>query len=147
MNTIRCPRCCMEKDESYFSIARGRKNGRQLYCKECYKIINSETYKRSPERRTRIKQSRDNHREEIQRTIIEYLSGKKCERCGFDNILALEFHHRDRGLKAFNVSTSVRTQYSIKKIVEEINKCEVLCSNCHRILEAEINNSFKFRNK
>lgn len=55
-----------------------------------------------------------------------------CCRCGFDNPLALEFHHRDPSTKSFTISHKA-WQVSEERLLEEIAKCEVLCSNCHRI--------------
>lgn len=58
-----------------------------------------------------------------------------CARCGYrDNARALEFHHRDPSLKEFNVSE--RKGRAWAKTKAEVRKCEVLCSNCHKIEEA-----------
>jgi hypothetical protein len=59
----------------------------------------------------------------------------KCERCGENHPACLEFHHRDQAKKDCEVSKMVRTS-SIERILEEIAKCDVLCSNCHRKLHA-----------
>jgi len=55
---------------------------------------------------------------------------KKCFYCGYDKcVAALDFHHIDTN-KEFKIS-NVRC-YSKKKLKAEIDKCIVLCSNCHR---------------
>jgi hypothetical protein len=58
------------------------------------------------------------------------LLGSKCNRCGYDkHIGALEFHHlRD---KDFNIGNFTNSAWN--KIKKEIEKCELICSNCHRI--------------
>ena len=55
-----------------------------------------------------------------------------CARCGFADYRALEFHHH-QGEKDFNVADMIRSGLSTNKIKLEIEKCVVLCSNCHQI--------------
>lgn len=61
---------------------------------------------------------------------IEYLGGK-CIRCGHQGWAAtFEFHHRDPSKKEFQISSGNTNSWnSIKK---EVEKCDLLCSNCHR---------------
>jgi len=58
----------------------------------------------------------------------------KCKDCPVDNPIILNFHHRDREEKKFNVSSMCATR-SWKSILEEIKKCDVLCYNCHHLQE------------
>jgi hypothetical protein len=61
---------------------------------------------------------------------IEY-SGGECKLCGYKKCpAALEFHHRDPTLKEFSWDR-LRGQ-SWASIVKELDKCDLLCSNCHR---------------
>lgn len=54
-------------------------------------------------------------------------------KCGEDHPACLDFHHRDGpGNKKSKISMMVHQAYTIKAILEEIAKCDVLCSNCHR---------------
>lgn len=58
--------------------------------------------------------------------------GGKCNRCGYNtNIVALEFHHIIQDTKEFNIGMAANKSW--ESIVEEVSKCELLCSNCHRI--------------
>jgi hypothetical protein len=54
-----------------------------------------------------------------------------CEICGENHPACLEFHHLDPSLKKFAVSAR-RNRPSLKKLQEEIAKCQALCANCHR---------------
>lgn len=76
------------------------------------------------------------HRQKIKEKGIEYKGGK-CERCGYDKCSrALEFHHTSPNEKDFNIS-----KYSVlawNKIKIELDKCILLCANCHRELHEEI---------
>ena len=61
--------------------------------------------------------------------LIKYLGGK-CIKCGYDkNISVLEFHHIDAEDKDFTLSAGIKNWEAMKK---EADKCELLCSNCHR---------------
>ena len=62
---------------------------------------------------------------------IMLLSGKVCERCGFDDIRALEFHHRDPSQKEYTVGTLMTK--GLERLLKEVNKCEIICANCHAI--------------
>ena len=60
-----------------------------------------------------------------------------CLRCGYDrSIVAIEFHHSDPNKKERLVSDLVRTvsPWGINKhkVLEEVDKCEIICSNCHQ---------------
>ena len=59
-----------------------------------------------------------------------------CVDCGEDNPIILEFDHV-RGEKKSNVSDMGNQSYSIESVQKEIDKCEVRCANCHRIVTYE----------
>lgn len=57
-----------------------------------------------------------------------------CSVCGYDKCIeALEFHHIDPTQKDYYISYLVE-KGSVNKLKEELKKCIVLCSNCHREL-------------
>ena len=55
----------------------------------------------------------------------------KCNRCPENHIACLEFHHIDPTEKEGNIGQICRN-YSTKRLLKEIEKCEILCANCHR---------------
>lgn len=55
-----------------------------------------------------------------------------CSRCGIDDPACLEFHHEDDDRKELGVGKMVNRMYAKDRITEEMRKCEVLCTNCHR---------------
>jgi hypothetical protein len=56
-----------------------------------------------------------------------------CEKCGYDkNLSALDFHHKEPGEKESQLDMRTLSNSSMKWIIEEFAKCEVLCANCHR---------------
>lgn len=61
---------------------------------------------------------------------IEYKGGK-CVVCGYNrSITAMEFHHLDPTQKDFGISSNSNRAWD--KIKEELDKCVLICSNCHR---------------
>lgn len=63
-------------------------------------------------------------------TIHEEAKASGCADCGEMDPIVLEFHHRDPAEKKFNVA-SARGK-SVPQLVSEIEKCDVVCANCHR---------------
>lgn len=45
----------------------------------------------------------------------------------------MDFDHKDKSLKLGNIAHMAVRNWSLEKIKQEINKCEVVCANCHRI--------------
>lgn len=67
--------------------------------------------------------------------LVEYKGGK-CERCGYNKCIeALEFHHLNPDEKDFGVSCG--STRSLKKLKTEVDKCIMVCANCHREIHAE----------
>ena len=59
-----------------------------------------------------------------------------CKSCGENRIPCLDFHHPNPKEKEYNVSKMI-IRYGKERILKEIKKCDVLCSNCHRIWHYE----------
>lgn len=73
-------------------------------------------------------------REEDRRKLIDKIKlSKGCLHCGYKkDAVALDFDHLNPSEKEFNISHLFATA-SIEKLMKEINKCQILCANCHRI--------------
>jgi hypothetical protein len=71
---------------------------------------------------------------ELKRRMVEY-KGAACQLCGYDGCLpALDFHHLDPAKKSFRLAGAhTRSWASLK---EELDKCLLVCSNCHIEIEA-----------
>jgi hypothetical protein len=70
---------------------------------------------------------------EIAASVIDL----KCS-CGEDRFVCLDFHHLDPSLKCFSISQVMgkwaTTKIHIEQFLAEVEKCIVLCANCHRVL-------------
>lgn len=80
--------------------------------------------------------SANRHRVERKLKMIEYKGGK-CSRCGYNKcIRALDFHHRNASEKTFTISGNHTISWVRLKI--ELDKCDLVCANCHREIEEAI---------
>ena len=100
-----------------------------------FKVKNPRTYK---DRRKYIIEAVSKRRKKIRIKAISYLGGK-CIKCGYSKYPeVLEFHHKDPLQKDFNVSSKGHCR-SWSRVQVEIEKCDLLCANCHRETHVELN--------
>lgn len=118
-----CTKCNKEKEitEFYSQKQRDTKDSTKVWhyrdslCKPCRSRYTTE------------------RRRNIKIRAIKYLGGK-CEHCQGKFIPAVyDFHHKDPSMKDFSIGKQLRTFEAIKK---ELDKCILLCSNCHRTLHS-----------
>lgn len=63
-----------------------------------------------------------------------YYKGSKCEKCGWSgNHLGFDFHHIDPNEKEFEMNTLFQKRKSWNNIKKELDKCQLLCTSCHRL--------------
>ena len=76
-------------------------------------------------------------RRAIKALAIEYKGGR-CQLCGYDKYQgALDLHHTDRKQKEFSISDKGHSR-SWERVKKELDKCILVCANCHREVEAGI---------
>lgn len=118
--TKKCKKCGIEKDESefyhFYQKSKKDKSKKWEYldsiCKKC-----------------RAKYS-DERRRNVKIKAIEYLGGK-CADCGVeDDPCIYDFHHLDPNEK--EISFGSKRSRSFESIKSELDKCVLLCANCHR---------------
>lgn len=91
-------------------------SGRKIQCKSCFN-----------------KQCTDNQKT-TKAKGVEFLGGK-CRRCGYNKSMsALEFHHKDPTQK----DPAYKLTWSWERLKPELEKCELLCANCHREVHEEL---------
>jgi hypothetical protein len=127
---FRCSRCLEVKPASEFSM-RGSSGGRpDTYCRPCRSEYGKEHY--ALNRRRYIDQTRVRNRrryEERTAFLVDYFKQNVCTDCGESDPVVLEFDHlRD---KEFDIASGIHYRSWIK-VLAEIEKCEVVCANCHR---------------
>jgi hypothetical protein len=112
-------------------------------CKETFSIENFSTRKRRGEDfpisycKTCERKLDLLKRRNYKSIFVEYKGGS-CEYCGYSKSLAaLEFHHRDPNAKDFSIS---KKNVLDEKTKAELDKCLLLCSNCHREVHENLTN-------
>lgn len=110
-----CRNCNSTHDLTDFPKA-GIVKGVQYYRHLCTKCYSTQKVDKSRERMLKFR---------------EYKKTLKCNRCGYDDHRALQFHHTDDNKEG---TPAVIARYrSWDSLMEELDKCEVLCANCHQI--------------
>lgn len=138
METQICCRCKEEKHYDEFSFKNKKRNVRQKTCKECFKIVRRKWYENHKEKII-IKNTKNRKKNTV--WFTEYKSTLKCSRCPENHPACLDFHHLNPNEKDFSVTAIANGTYSKKRIMKEIEKCEVLCSNCHRKHQYKLKNA------
>lgn len=123
-----CPKCGDEKSEEDFNwkIVGVR---RQSYCRKCsngsskeHYISNAASYRARNKRRVA----------EVKELVDAKKRDTPCADCGeFFHPCAMDFDHLHG--KRFDIGSAARLGYSNEEILKEIEKCEIVCSNCHRV--------------
>ena len=127
MEKLECQKCHEVKEVINFSINKKRKRGYHVWCKACVKQYDHNRHKRL---RTKILKQKKEWRRKTREWFIDYKKTLVCEKCGETRWYVLTFHHEDKELKEAVISVMVSTS-SIEAMKKEIEKCKVLCSNCH----------------
>lgn len=99
--------------------------------KEYHKEYHAKWYKDNSEMRKKQIADRKVY---VRNFIQEYKASSKCKNCPENHTATLDFHHRDSTKKVLEISKAARDGWGIAKLRREIEKCDILCSNCHRKL-------------
>lgn len=111
-----CTKCGQSKPFKDFYKKGGRKQGYASECKPCFNKTTHERQKKNKQK------------------YINYMGGK-CSICSYNRCMeALEFHHLDPSTKEINLSSG--RGYSFERAKKELDKCVLICSNCHREIHA-----------
>ena len=101
-------------------------------------------YQQKHHQRTKKKKRKQQNqlKDKRQHFVLEEMQrrGGKCAKCGFSDIRALDWHHLDPNEKVNSISEMVRDRVSMDKLQAELDKCELICANCHRIEEQRLGN-------
>lgn len=128
----RCSRCGGEKPLSEFHFRPDRLTP-MPHCKPCQNEYCREHYRANVGAYiTKAKRAKQRDRA----WYDDMKSKLRCEKCGEDDPACLDFHHNGNGKDAAVSVMLYRT--GRKKLIKEIEKCSVLCANCHRKLHRDL---------
>lgn len=134
---------CSNKFIRYYGPGAPKNGPSTIYCNTCrpkYMQFRYQSNRKRHDANTIVNQRK--RRTEQRRLVFDYLKVHPCVDCGNSNPIVLEFHHV-RGVKEANVGSLISGGYSDETIFSEIAKCDVVCSNCHKIRTASIQGWYK----
>lgn len=134
MTTKTCNKCNLTKELEEFIRNKATKDGYRPYCKLCQRIQQKEYYQRNKvNRNTSVALNVKRYRKKLA-SEIDALKCKPCMDCGVKYPpYVMDFDHRDPKDKVESISVLVlQRNISKARVLEEIAKCDLVCSNCHR---------------
>lgn len=165
METKSCPRCkrVYPIDNAHFKFKKNYIGVlKPTYCRDCWnkymrggrKVIG--LYKRDPvthvtslsveHKRNVLKEGRRRNKirrmEKCRELIKSHLATNPCKDCGYSNWIALEFDHRDPKEKLSDISYLLKLG-NYNRLLIEIEKCDIVCRNCHSIRTATMFGSWR----
>jgi hypothetical protein len=144
METRTCTKCFVEKPIEDFGWKDRPRNRRHSVCKECTAVRSSNWYYENQDRqKENVRRNNQIYREQARTFVLAYLLTHPCTGCGEKDPRVLEFHHE--GEKESEVSRLMGRGASLDALKTEMDKCRVLCANCHRKLTSDERGWYKGR--
>lgn len=133
METKVCTNCKEEKELCQFNKNKTKKDGYNNICKDCSREKSKQYYNKNKDHHKNVVMDRKKKLiKENQIKMFDYFKSHPCVDCGETDPIVLEFDHRDGVEKSSTVGRLITTGCSWVKILNEIEKCDVRCANCHR---------------
>ncbi len=102
----------------------------QTLCRKCQSNYKKQHY---AENKAKYIEQAAHYKKEVAEWFDDYKKNLSCGFCSESRWWVLDFHHVDEATKEYSLAV-LKWKGSKKKILEELEKCVVLCSNCHRDL-------------
>jgi hypothetical protein len=141
-----CYSCGQKKELSEYSKNSKGRDGLDWYCRECKKDKASKYYKQTIEKckeeeRDKQEKSQQSQRykdrvlynkikRDKNRQYIQDIKSSGCCICQEKTLQCLDFHHINPNDKEHQISNMIA--FSLENILIEIQKCVIVCANCHR---------------
>lgn len=126
-----CPACSTEKTPDEFN----RKGGAlQSKCRSCQRAYHRLYYRRNKSRFITKNRRNKNRQRKRLRAILWDVKQRPCQDCGGSfHPWVMELDHRDGSTKTAAVADLASKGCTDARLLEEIEKCDVVCANCHRM--------------
>lgn len=126
-----CNGCQQPKLLDEFWLKHGKP---QSQCKECQKEYHKQHYRDNAKAYKDRAKNRNQAITEELRKFIQNQKDKPCQDCNVKYpYYVMDFDHRPGEQKLFNIAEASQMRPSLEKLITEISKCDIVCSNCHRI--------------
>ena len=138
-----CTRCKLDLTNEDFPLVNKKTGKISSVCGNCKREYDRVYWENNKLIKSENKNKlRRENRLEKRKYIIDILQLSHCMDCKNSDWRILQFDHRDREEKSFNISDSL--SYSIETIQSEIDKCDIVCANCHTLRTIEQLGYYKF---
>lgn len=125
-----CTKCLVEKPETEFASRGGGKKHQQ--CKQCKRLAIKQHYEANKDQYVQRAKKHNRILKKRMRAICDEAKSKPCVDCGQTYPpYVMDFDHLPGCEKITDVAT-LALQFNKAKLLLEIEKCEAVCSNCHR---------------
>lgn len=136
MHIKKCSKCLQNKSIfEFYQRKTGLRKG-EFYekCKICMKSRGVKYYLQNHDRQLMLANKRRKKAYFLKRDFIVKTKDKPCADCGKKYpFYVMDFDHRDYHIKTREVSYMFTRNWSLDKIMVEVDKCDIVCANCHRI--------------
>lgn len=114
---------------------KSEKSGDGISCRTCTRVF--VYFRGAGHTKDRCNSCNANTRRfKLKKLAVDYKGGK-CQKCGYAKCLsALHFHHRDPNTKDFSIGGSHCRKWELVRA--ELDKCELICANCHAEVHEEV---------
>lgn len=129
-----CAKCKEEKILDEFHKDKSKKDGRQSYCKRCLSDAAKRDYKENGRKALFIERA-NKKKQELKDFLNLIREHNGCAFCEERELCCMDFHHLDPSQKDASVSYLCESK-SKDRMLNEMKKCVVVCSNCHRKIHA-----------
>lgn len=132
----KCSKCGLSKSLGEFYKRKTGLRAGEYYekCISCYKSRGRYYYHQNRERQLCLAKKRKQKYIEERKTLLAKIKNKPCFDCGkIYPPWVMDFDHRDPKIKIGSISSiTFRKLLDLSKVKEEIDKCDLVCANCHR---------------
>ena len=112
-------------------------SGSKSRCKPCYAAYMKQYYKNNPDKYEKHKSIYVKNNDDIWTCKVDAFLSQRfsegCLDCGEMDPIVLDLDHLDPSQKKYKISDLRKRKVSEQELIEELEKCEVVCANCHRI--------------
>lgn len=138
-----CSNCNEQKQEEAFNKKEASKDGLQPHCRECSQTRSRKYYSDNREHHQKnVRVNTERYVERNRRWVWGILLSSSCKDCGDSDPMILEFDHL--GDKVAGISSLIQLPSSLENLQKEINKCDIVCANCHRRRTYSRNHSYRW---
>jgi hypothetical protein len=123
--------------EYYKNHKEQRKLATKKYNERNREKVKANRKKYRENNKEKIRETQYAYRKKVREWFIEFKKTHPCEICGESHPACISFHHINPEEKEIDLAHAY-SSYSIKRIKEEIKKCQIVCENCHRKIHYEL---------